>query len=71
MGTLEYEFINHSIDAHRAAHQLKFSVCGVVEDEVVPVEIGEVRPTHAASERGNMVDLPPSAWLMVQAGIPT
>jgi len=35
----EYELVDHAVDANGPAHELELSVLGVVEDEVMTVEV--------------------------------
>lgn len=39
MCELEYELINNTINADSPADQLEFSICRVVEDEIVLVKV--------------------------------
>ena len=40
MREAEYELVYHSIDANCAAHELERGIVGVVEDEMMAVEVG-------------------------------
>lgn len=49
MGKLVDEFVNDTVDADCSADQLKLRVIGVLENEVVPVEVAEAFTADAAS----------------------
>lgn len=46
----EDKFVNHTIDANRATDELEISVCGIVEDEVVPIKSRQAAPPYATSQ---------------------
>lgn len=50
MSKLEDELIDNTIDSHGPTDQLKFGVCGIVEDEVVLIEVGELIAAYATGQ---------------------
>lgn len=50
MSKLEDELIDDTIDSHGPTDQLKFGVCGIVEDEIVLIEVGELGTAYATSQ---------------------
>lgn len=47
MCKIEYELVNYTIDTDSPADQLELGVGGVVEDEAVLVEVGQLRAADA------------------------
>lgn len=50
VGKLEDEFIDDTIYSHGSTDELEFGVCGVVEDEIVLVKVGELGAAYTASQ---------------------
>lgn len=50
MGERENELVNDAIRAHRSANQLQGCVVGVVEDEVVKIEVAQARTSNASGQ---------------------
>lgn len=51
----EDKFVDHAVDANRAAHKLQISIRRIVEDEVVMIEDRKTAPAYAASQLFNIV----------------
>lgn len=51
------KFIHHSINPHSPTHKLHSSVVGIVEYEVVCVEISQTFPTNSSSDCWDMVHI--------------
>lgn len=50
MGKFEIELVNDTVNANRPTDKLEVCVCGVVEDEVVPVKNRQPRPANTTSQ---------------------
>jgi hypothetical protein len=50
MGKLENELVHDAINANGSANQLQLRICRVVENEIVTIEAGKIRPSDTASQ---------------------
>lgn len=50
MGKFVDELVNHTINAYRATNKIKRSIEGIVEDEVISVELCETASADTASQ---------------------
>lgn len=50
MSQTEDEFIHDPVGAHGAAHEFEARIVGVVEDEVVEVEVAQTSSANASSQ---------------------
>lgn len=50
MGEFVDELVNHTVNAYRATNKIKRSIEGIVEDEVISVELCETTSADTASQ---------------------
>lgn len=50
MSKLEDELIHDAINSHGPTDKLEFGVCGIVEDKIVLIKMGELGAAYAASQ---------------------
>jgi uncharacterized protein YaaW (UPF0174 family) len=55
MSEHESKLINHAVCANRTTNKLKLRVVGVVEDEMVLIEVGQTRTSNATRQLNNAV----------------
>lgn len=50
MGNTEVELVNHSINSNRSTDEFETCIVGVVEDEVMQVELGQAGSPNASGQ---------------------
>ena len=55
MCAFHHKLVNHAIDANRSTCQFHYCIRRIVEDEMVPVEMGEFRASDPSGNCWNMV----------------
>ena len=53
----ENKLINDSIDSYGPADEVQCSIIGIIEDEMVSIEICQVIPSDTASDGGDVIDV--------------
>lgn len=51
------KLVNHAINSHRPTDQIQSGVVRIIKDEVIRVEMRQLRPPNAARQRRNVVDV--------------